>query len=556
MLLVDDPARAAQRFCSDAVASAYWNSAGDTCRAYANGATGEAGASLYNMVGGANPNAWAGRKVTENSLAFLGIPFDPPGTGQRILRIVNVRANASALAPPSGNIIPLNVTMYVAITGTGSLNLQNTTINVGYVQYGLAFASRNLSNSDASSVTFQQCAPNNTTMGDSTPTGCPDFRLRFTERFSTAFRHATTAVTANAQDSPGTIYNTEHMFAVDPSNTGSDGGNRGKWSTRGWATQGTRFLVRFKDIPANVDIYVTNGQLSSTGQLNAVILNADGSGNATSTLGSAAGSINCTVGGSSGNRTATSLFALQTDSFTGAKYAVWEVTPNATLALAGSDPSRIEEITFGVAVRTRNTSSAQSALGTVTVTGNYAPTPSTDPASDQASKWANMSTSYPVPRFIENPISATTFTINPCRTNLLFTYVTQNTTGAQLWDTGVAVANTLKDPFKTVAQQGKCTVFYYTSPDLVAPSAQTTNADVRPGDVLLFSLYAGGNFGIQPVKDFTGYIIVQCNFQGAHGYAFISDLGAARVAEGYLGLVMDPPAMVRVTGVTTENLVH
>jgi hypothetical protein len=34
-------------------------------------------------------------------------------------------------------------------------------------------------------------------------------------------------------------------------------------------------------------------------------------------------------------------------------------------------------------------------------------------------------------------------------------------------------------------------------------------------------------------------MIASCNFQYAHGFAFISDLGASRVAEGYLALVMD-----------------
>ena len=43
-------------------------------------------------------------------------------------------------------------------------------------------------------------------------------------------------------------------------------------------------------------------------------------------------------------------------------------------------------------------------------------------------------------------------------------------------------------------------------------------------------------------------MIASCNFQMAHGFAFISDLGASRVAEGYLALVMDyqfPPSRAR-----------
>jgi hypothetical protein len=34
-------------------------------------------------------------------------------------------------------------------------------------------------------------------------------------------------------------------------------------------------------------------------------------------------------------------------------------------------------------------------------------------------------------------------------------------------------------------------------------------------------------------------MIAQCQFQYAHGFAFISDVGANRVSEAYLGLILD-----------------
>jgi hypothetical protein len=37
---------------------------------------------------------------------------------------------------------------------------------------------------------------------------------------------------------------------------------------------------------------------------------------------------------------------------------------------------------------------------------------------------------------------------------------------------------------------------------------------------------------------FHGYIIAICDFQYAHGFAFVSDLGAAKLAEGYLALII------------------
>jgi len=37
---------------------------------------------------------------------------------------------------------------------------------------------------------------------------------------------------------------------------------------------------------------------------------------------------------------------------------------------------------------------------------------------------------------------------------------------------------------------------------------------------------------------FQGYMMVSCDFQFAHGYAFISDFGAQKLAQGYQALVI------------------
>ena len=41
--------------------------------------------------------------------------------------------------------------------------------------------------------------------------------------------------------------------------------------------------------------------------------------------------------------------------------------------------------------------------------------------------------------------------------------------------------------------------------------------------------------------NFQGYVIAVCNFQYAHGFAFVSDLGARNLAMGYLALVIPDP---------------
>jgi hypothetical protein len=52
---------------------------------------------------------------------------------------------------------------------------------------------------------------------------------------------------------------------------------------------------------------------------------------------------------------------------------------------------------------------------------------------------------------------------------------------------------------------------------------------------------------------FTGYLIAQCNFQLAHGYAFISDYGARNLAQGYLALVLNINSGSRTAAVGIGN---
>jgi hypothetical protein len=111
----------------------------------------------------------------------------------------------------------------------------------------------------------------------------------------------------------------------------------------------------------------------------------------------------------------------------------------------------------------------------------------------------------------------------PGTTNLLFTYVT-NQAG---FDTGITISNTGADPFGTVGQLGTCTLHFFGSsgnvqvvtPSIVAGTTYTTLTSVATSTII------GG---------FSGYMIAVCNFAYAHGFAFVSDIGAQNVAAGYL----------------------
>ena len=339
------------------------------------------------------PNMFLGQQAGANSIVWLNVPFDPPGTtGNRVLRLANVRANANQLGV-SSTLIPTAINMFISISGTGSLALQNPQLTVAYVQLGMKFS--------ADTATYNQCDPKTYS-----------YNIKFAELFGTAFRHRDSL--PGMQDVPGRIYNTESMFygpSLPPA--------------VGWATQGTRLIARFSNVPANVaiavpagDVYVYSGTQSFTApapgipydQYKLITASTDGS----------------TVA-SDGKVALTG----------GAGAAVWEVM--------ASVPGNIGSVTVPVSVT--YAASPQAGLGTATVTGNYAPTTTVFTASYSA----------PVPRFVDNPQSATTFTINSCKTNLLFPFLT-NQAG---FDSGIVISNTSLDPFSTVPQRGPCTLYYY-----------------------------------------------------------------------------------------------
>ena len=434
------------------------------------------GVGNYTGVAG-RPNVWQAVKAGENSVVWLGVPVDPPGTsGNRVLRLTNVRADAASVGV-SSTLIPSNIIMYITISGTGSLPLANNVLNVAYVAKGMDF--------EATGGNFNQCEP-----------GTYDYSITYSEKFGTAFRNnnPNNAVPPTAQSAPGTIYNTESMWS-----------NSTVVTSAGVATQGTRLIASFTNVPANIKLAVDNGATNSDGDIANIVASAlsDGSGSSPSYTGLATGTT--TVLASTGS--------------VGSAYAVWEVI--------ASNPGAISELTFNVYVT--YLSSPLPGLGTASVAGNYAPVSTVNV----------MSQTAPVPRFRLDPQSATTFTINPCQTNLLFPYVT-NYTG---YDTGIAISNTTADPYSTPDQQGACEIYYYgwMENGSSAPATQTSTV-VEPGKQLVFTLSLGNSTAnIAATPGFTGYMIARCRFQYAHGYAFISDPGTKVFAQGYIALVLDQP---------------
>jgi len=112
-------------------------------------------------------------------------------------------------------------------------------------------------------------------------------------------------------------------------------------------------------------------------------------------------------------------------------------------------------------------------------------------------------------------------------TNLLFSFVT-NQGGL---DTGIAIANTTADPFGTTPLDGTCTLNFFGAN---APVPFVTPA-ITAGTTFV-------NLTSSLAPNFQGYLIAECDFPLAHGFAFVSDFGSPDVAMGSLALVIPPRA--------------
>jgi hypothetical protein len=180
-----------------------------------------------------------------------------------------------------------------------------------------------------------------------------------------------------------------------------------------------------------------------------------------------------------------------------------------------------------------NTATAQ---GPITVLTSYAPTGAlTQPATVVPTFAASTATA----------INASTITL--CQTSLLFPFVTN----AQGFDTGLVISNTSTDNLglagKSVAsaQAGTCSLSFYGT-GLPTPS---TGVNDPQGNIPTAATHAFLLSQVAP--GFQGYMIANCPFLYAHGFAFLaSGLGQpSGVVQGYLAEVLTPG---RVAGPNQE----
>jgi len=496
-------------------------------------------------------NAWQGT-VNAGTVTFFGVPVLAPGTtGTRVFRITNVRVNANVLNASGPFGYPVNAE--ISTSNSTSLPLNTAQLTVGLIQPSLTTTVRNFGGAATpGSGQLTQPIQCNNPNGSGHLLGQAD--LRFTEQFATAFKTRvepgpnTTGVAPNpngtggtgqagnaVQNVPGYIYSSESGFIPYTAIGGSASLTGINGSIAGLADFGTRLKAVFNNIPSGMSVYVspTNIIPSSTAIAAPVagaatsyaVLVASETAPETFPLITQTGTTTFGGSGVPNGYAATPYYQLPV--VNNSATAVWEVF--------NTYPNLNESIDFAVWVSyTPSPATGSPAPGTMTVNMSYAPNP-TQGAFTAAAGGA-ASASLPIPRFADTSVAANVAQVTICSTALLFPYVT-NMSG---FDTGIAIANTSVDPFGTGAQAGTCTLNWYGNATTTSnPAASTLGAGgigssaVIPAGVVVTALAS------TTVPGFQGYMIAVCQFQYAHGFAFISDLGARNLAMGYLALVMN-----------------
>jgi hypothetical protein len=442
----------------------------------------------------ATTNVYQALLTGPNQITFFGIPVLPPAAVgiSRAFRITNVRLNASALGSSFGQAVA-----FISTNNYSALPISNPSPVVGYVQPGLGTVSVTAVNSPYAVCIAQ-------TKGGATWQAAT---VNIPENFGTAFKTRVVPQTTVADGNllAGTLQNLTSQFAPGATFNSESGlifqNLSGQGAVAGLADFGTRLKLKISNLPAGATVYLptTVKTAGATGYTYAGLVTSE------------------TVSDGTSFPSAGTLDA------SGGTYAALPSTGIAVYEILGANASLVETLQIPVFVTyTKN----QVDPGTAKVAVSLAPNPTDGAFSASNSIYAQpFDAGYTIPRFLDTSVSRNLFTTQLCTTSLLYPYVTS----AGGFDTGIAVANATSDPFGTLAQAGTCSIYFYgsnapsTNPYVTSPLATGTTTAVLASSV---------------APSFTGYAISVCNFQLAHGFAFVSDLGARSLAMGYLPLVM------------------
>jgi hypothetical protein len=485
------------------------------------------------------PNVFQGRLGTAqntgqaNTVSFLGVPMDPPGStpNSRTIRITNIRADANYVQVST--TFSLNeIIAQISVNGNTSMSINNPQQVVAYVENGLA------AHGPANPLVFLQCNSQNATdflngsashAPADTP-GVPSFS--FTEGFASSWKtknisYVTNQIPGNGviqpgnsywtynqtstnapvdlnQNVPGAIYNTESGFEypsvspgplADPSpnppngvgtvqvtSTAASFSNAYNVSTSlpngtgisgaGIASQGTRLSLQLTNIPAGSTVLVPT---------EVFLTNSD----------------TVFTAGVATSKFSGVMVLTSTDAFGAGAYSAPSqgISPSTLVAVPSTglivyeilfaDPFSIETATVPLEVAyAANLAQNLAAPGvTAQVAGGFAPFYSRG----QNPPPAQPSATLPIPRFIPSLTTFNVFMITKCACDILFPFVSS----AGGYDTGLAIANTSLDPgaglsthpfgFFATPQTGGIQFWFYGQVGTAAPPGTMCTNLASPG---------------------------------------------------------------------------
>jgi hypothetical protein len=333
------------------------------------------------ILGQFNPSAG-------NAVTFLNVPIDAPGAGARILRITNLRVNATALTV-SSTAAAAQVLAVVSVTGSIPVQINNPSVQVGFVQSAVSAAVVSTLPSGAIFTINPAAGVNTALAANPAATGAIDVLLQFTSTFPGALRPKT----AQRNIVLGAPYLAEEAFdgAGLPLAPNSPALN----AFMGHADQGTQFIARFQQVPSGVQVFVTTRDIPQGGLVGnnpdtppaQALLKIPSGGGATP------GGVPRGTGGKTSGVTAGIPIAL-VGTANGTGEAVWEwVGP--------PQPNQIQTLQFGVVLAMPATPSVNPAPATAIVNLSLGP----------LSNVASASESDPVPRFIDTSHALNIFTL-------------------------------------------------------------------------------------------------------------------------------------------------
>lgn len=456
-----------------------------------------------------------------NRLVFNGVKAPFPGVDSEnagppynvvpsfpevtVFEIHNIRANAAALGITGSTVGGAFVTARLTITPGNSFSLVNSVMNIATPIVGLIPEIEG-------PVTGLQCLSDSAHL---TVTLNEGFASAFKTLGAPTFDQAVEGAWENGYpvlEGENISIDGEHVpvavsFSPPAQNAGTGGG----------ATQATRFIFRVFNVQPGVTVEVpeiVNNESGETrcepdplfaGELCIQLVTGtepDGSG------GSSAGADDGTY------------YTVPLDS-DGNGYFVYEVGDGNPFATEDIDV----DVWFSWEFDPEND---EPGIGTALMDVRFAPLSDVGEPSNE-----------PVPRFVDvgdDPVAV--LTIQRCSTTLLFPFVS-NRSG---FDTGLVISNTSLDWKGTAPQDGRCMIHYIGNTGETGVMPDDDLSSVIPGGEQLVFTLSQGNAAreVNGAPNFQGFVIAMCEFQYAHGFAFMSDStsGVPAWSQGYLALIL------------------